>query len=158
MPLTQSRQEALEQIDRSWTFSWKERTLTSLMFEEARSAPRAVAKLLDANAEEYLALGAALRSAPPSGIATIARGSSDHAAAYCAYLMTTRLGRLVTSLPMSLVTLYHAPLIAERLISTSVRPPRPGPGRPRRPPSRRTAATSTCRWSWRARTWWAGPP
>ncbi len=94
--------------------------MTSLMHEEASSAPRAAAKLLAENREDYRALGAALRSAPPSGIATVARGSSDHAAAYCAYLMTVRLGRLVTSLPMSLVTLYHAPLAAERMLLVAI--------------------------------------
>ena len=51
---------------------------------------------------------------------TIARGSSDHAAAYLAYLLTVRSGRLVTSLPMSLVTLYHAPLMAERLLAIAI--------------------------------------
>jgi glutamine---fructose-6-phosphate transaminase (isomerizing) len=94
--------------------------LISLMSEEARSAPRAVEALLAANEEEYTNLGAALRSLPPSGIVTIARGSSDHAAAYFAYLMTVRSGRLVTSLPMSLVTLYHAPLLAERLLAIAI--------------------------------------
>ena len=48
---------------------------------------------------------------------TVARGSSDHAAAYMAYLVMARLGRLVTSLPMSLVTLYPARLRCEGLVS-----------------------------------------
>jgi len=90
------------------------------MSEEARSAPRAVAELLGANRDTYTALGAALRAAPPSGIVTIARGSSDHAAAYLAYLLTVRSGRLVTSMPMSLVTLYHAPLLTENLLAIAI--------------------------------------
>jgi len=50
----------------------------------------------------------------------VARGSSDHAAAYFAYLLTVRSGRLVTSIPMSLVTLYRAPIMAERLLAIAI--------------------------------------
>ena len=94
--------------------------MTSLMLEEARSAPRAAAELLAADEGAYRALGEALRAAPPAGIVTIARGSSDHAAAYFAYLLTVRSGRLVTSIPMSLVTLYRAPLVAQGLLAIAV--------------------------------------
>ena len=80
------------------------------MLAEAREAPAAVARLLQADAADYDALGAFLRSNPPCGILTLARGSSDHAAQHTAYLAMARLGRLVTSLPPSLVTLYHADL------------------------------------------------
>jgi glucosamine--fructose-6-phosphate aminotransferase (isomerizing) len=48
---------------------------------------------------------------------TIARGSSDHAAHYMAYMVMARLGRLVTSLPMSLVTLYQSRLMTQGLVS-----------------------------------------
>jgi glucosamine--fructose-6-phosphate aminotransferase (isomerizing) len=99
---------------------WREKPLISLMLEETQSAPRAVAELLQSDPEAYLKLGAVLRTAPPAGIVTIARGSSDHAAAYFAYLMTVHSGRLVTSLPMSLVTLYHAPLAASRLLAIAI--------------------------------------
>jgi hypothetical protein len=54
------------------------------------------------------ALGEALREQPPRSLLTVARGSSDHAAQYMAYLIMARLGRLVTSMPMSLVTLYQS--------------------------------------------------
>lgn len=94
--------------------------MPSLMLEEARSAPRAVAALLAADEEKVRALATALRSRPPHNVATIARGSSDHAAAYFAYLQTVRSGRLVTSLPMSLVTLYHAPLPAAQMLAIAV--------------------------------------
>jgi len=96
------------------------RSEPSWMCEEARSAPAAVAALLAADRERYSALGDALRRDPPAGIVTIARGSSDHAAAYFAYLLTVRSGRLVTSIPMSLVTLYHAPLQAAHLLAVAV--------------------------------------
>jgi glucosamine--fructose-6-phosphate aminotransferase (isomerizing) len=50
-------------------------------------------------------------------VLTVARGSSDHAAHYMAYLVMARLGRLVTSLPMSLVTLHHADLVCDGLLA-----------------------------------------
>ncbi len=94
--------------------------LTSTMLAEARSAPEVIRKQLAQDEDLYASIGAALRASPPSGIVTIARGSSDHAAGYLAYLVTARTGRLVTSLPMSLVTLYHAPLAADRLLAIAV--------------------------------------
>ncbi len=89
----------------------------SRMRDETLEAPAAIARLLAAAAGEYAALGAKLRAQPPAGILTIARGSSDHAAAHTSYLIMARLGRLVTSLPMSLVTLYHADLASPGLLA-----------------------------------------
>jgi glucosamine--fructose-6-phosphate aminotransferase (isomerizing) len=50
-------------------------------------------------------------------VLTVARGSSDHAAHFMAYLIMARMGRLVTSLPMSLITLYQSQIICEGLAS-----------------------------------------
>ncbi|XXY10403.1 SIS domain-containing protein [Sorangium sp. So ce185] len=83
---------------------------TSMMAEEARSAPEIVAQQLAQDEDAYRELGARLRAAPPPSVVTIARGSSDHAASYLAYLVTTQLGCPVASLPPSVVTLYRAPL------------------------------------------------
>ncbi|XXT45709.1 SIS domain-containing protein [Sorangium sp. So ce542] len=83
---------------------------TSIMAEEARSAPEIVAQQLAQDEDAYRELGARLRAAPPPSVVTIARGSSDHAAGYLAYLVMTRLGCPVASLPPSVVTLYRAPL------------------------------------------------
>jgi glucosamine--fructose-6-phosphate aminotransferase (isomerizing) len=91
--------------------------LTSRMLDEAREAPAAVARLLAADRDGYASLGAELRERPPQSLLTIARGSSDHAAHYMAYLIMARLGRLVTSLPMSLITLYQSPLQCDGLVS-----------------------------------------
>lgn len=91
--------------------------MTSRMLEEARQAPEAVARLLAADADAYHSLGAHLRAQPPQAMLTVARGSSDHAAHYMAYLVMARLGRLVTSLPMSLITLYQSRLICDGLVS-----------------------------------------
>jgi glucosamine--fructose-6-phosphate aminotransferase (isomerizing) len=87
------------------------------MLDEAREAPRAVGRLLAADDEIYASLGADLREHPPQSLLTIARGSSDHAAHYMGYLIMARLGRLVTSLPMSLIMLYQSRLQCAGLVS-----------------------------------------
>lgn len=87
------------------------------MLEEALSAPSRVAQQLGQDAAAYARLAESLREQPPQNLLTIARGSSDHAAHYLAYLTMARLGRLVTSLPMSLVTLYGSRLHADGLVS-----------------------------------------
>jgi glucosamine--fructose-6-phosphate aminotransferase (isomerizing) len=78
------------------------------MLVEAREAPAAVARQLASDEAAYRDFGAALRARPPASMLTLARGSSDHAAHFMAYLIMARTGRLVTSLPMSLVTLYQS--------------------------------------------------
>jgi glutamine---fructose-6-phosphate transaminase (isomerizing) len=87
------------------------------MLDEACQAPDAVARLLAADAQAYASLADDLREQPPQAMLTVARGSSDHAAHYMAYLIMARLGRLVTSLPMSLITLYQSRLQCEGLTS-----------------------------------------
>jgi len=77
---------------------------------EALESPTAVAELLQRDEGTLSTLTADLRRRPPQHIVTIARGSSDHAAAYFAYLCMLRLGRYVTSLPPSLLSLHDAPL------------------------------------------------
>jgi glucosamine--fructose-6-phosphate aminotransferase (isomerizing) len=87
------------------------------MLEEALSAPERVSQLLQHDTAVYEALAARLRARPVDALLTLARGSSDHAAQHLAYLVMARLGRLVTSLPMSLLTLYGAQLPAAALHS-----------------------------------------
>ena len=87
------------------------------MQAEALQAPQVVARLLAADETTYRALAADLLADEPQALVTVARGSSDHAAHYMAYLVMSRLGRLVTSLPMSLVTLYPARLRCNGLVS-----------------------------------------
>ena len=94
--------------------------MTTLMLQEALSSARQVAQQLAGDEGRYAALGKALRALPPQGAVTIARGSSDHAAAYFAYLVMSRTGQLVTSLPMSLLTLYKAPMARQRVLAVSI--------------------------------------
>ncbi len=94
--------------------------MTSMMLEEAVSAADCVALQLSNDVERYAALGRHLRATGFDSAVTVARGSSDHASNYLAYLIMARLGRLVTSLPMSLVTLYKAPLKAGGTLAVSI--------------------------------------
>jgi glucosamine--fructose-6-phosphate aminotransferase (isomerizing) len=78
-----------------------------------------VARALTQDRERFAEFGALLRAQPPRAVLTLARGSSDHAAHYAAYLVMARLGRLVTSLPMSVITLHGAALHTEGLLAVA---------------------------------------
>jgi glutamine---fructose-6-phosphate transaminase (isomerizing) len=91
----------------------------SRLLDETREAPQAVARALAHDRERYAEFGALLRAQPPRAVLTLARGSSDHAAHYAAYLVMARLGRLVTSLPMSVITLHGAALHTEGLLAVA---------------------------------------
>jgi glutamine---fructose-6-phosphate transaminase (isomerizing) len=92
-------------------------TQKSQMAIEAHQAPNAVAEQMSCDETAYREFGASLRTANPSAVLTIARGSSDHAAHFMAYLIMAKLGRLVTSLPMSLITLYQSQIQCKGLLS-----------------------------------------
>ncbi len=87
------------------------------MLEEALEAPEVVARQLGHDHDAYVAFGAGLRRAPPAAMLTVARGSSDHAAQFVGYLIMARMGQLVTSLPMSVVTLYQASIRCRGLVT-----------------------------------------
>ena len=87
------------------------------MLLEALEAPHAVARQLSHDGKQYAEFNDFLRGTTPNSILTVARGSSDHAAHYMAYLIMSRVGRLVTSLPMSLITLYHSQIDCSGLVS-----------------------------------------
>lgn len=91
--------------------------MTTHMLAEALEAPQAVARQLAHDAAQYRDFGAQLRTQQPTSVLTIARGSSDHAAHFMAYLIMARMGRLVTSMPMSLITLYQSQMVCEGLLS-----------------------------------------
>ncbi len=89
----------------------------SLMLQEAHEAPTAVARQLATDELLYQDFAGTLRDLSPTAVLTIARGSSDHAAHFMAYLIMARLGKLVTSLPMSLITLYQSKIQCAGLVS-----------------------------------------
>jgi glucosamine--fructose-6-phosphate aminotransferase (isomerizing) len=90
------------------------------MLKEALSAAECVALQLMSDTDRYAELGRKLRSTPFNTALTVARGSSDHAANYCAYLIMARMGRIVASLPMSLVTLYKSPLVTRDTLTIAI--------------------------------------
>ncbi|MDF3919778.1 SIS domain-containing protein [Salinicola salarius] len=81
----------------------------SLMLEEAQSAPECLRAQWQANAGTLAEFGQILREADLHGALTVARGSSDHAAAYFGYLGMKHLGLPVASVPPSLTTVANAP-------------------------------------------------
>jgi glutamine---fructose-6-phosphate transaminase (isomerizing) len=95
-------------------------SLNTLMLDEARSAPQVVAAQVRGDEALYRDLGARLRDDPPAGAVTIARGSSDHAASYFAYMSAARGGHIVCSLPMSLITLYDAPIVTKGMLAVAI--------------------------------------
>lgn len=82
----------------------------TLMFREARDAADVIARQFERNGDLMRELGARLRARPPRFIATCARGSSDHAAAYAKYVFETQLGRLTASVSPSIASIYDANL------------------------------------------------
>lgn len=90
------------------------------MLDEALAAADCVAAQLAVDEARYADLGAQLRLDPPTSTVTIARGSSDHAASFLAYLNAVRGGAFISSLPMSLVTLYQAPLSTNGTLAIAI--------------------------------------
>jgi glutamine---fructose-6-phosphate transaminase (isomerizing) len=80
------------------------------MRREALQSPDCVARFLELETPRVRQLAQAMKATPGSACLTVARGSSDCAAAYFSSAMALLNGRLVTSLPPSLVTIYGAPL------------------------------------------------
>ncbi|SFZ75850.1 SIS domain-containing protein [Chitinimonas taiwanensis] len=85
-----------------------------------REGPAAIARQAEKQDARFKALGERLRHQDPHAMITVARGSSDHASAYLSYLTMLRLGRLSVSLPMSLVTMYDAPLDVAGTVAVAV--------------------------------------
>ncbi|HMR34406.1 MAG TPA: SIS domain-containing protein [Geminicoccaceae bacterium] len=92
----------------------------SIMLAETREAPARVEAMLRQDAEAYAALARDLAARPPRFAATVARGSSDHAATYLAMLTGIVGGIATASIPPSLVTRYGARLELEGALVTSL--------------------------------------
>lgn len=84
--------------------------MTSQMRREIAEIPQAVERLLSGGAAPIAAAGAALRTANPAYLSTIARGSSDHAGTFLAYATTLLTGLPVASLAPSVASIYGRPL------------------------------------------------
>ncbi len=92
----------------------------SLMHAEIREIPDAVARLLDQGGPAIRAAADAARDRDPAFIATVARGSSDHAATYLKYLAELALGLPVASIGPSVASIYGAKLRLGGALTVSV--------------------------------------
>jgi glutamine---fructose-6-phosphate transaminase (isomerizing) len=92
---------------------------SSLMYSETMSAPSRVEEQIASNRYALEAMGKAIRLYDPRAVVTVARGSSDHASSYFAYLTMARAGKLVTSLPMSLFTIENPMLDAQGVMAVA---------------------------------------
>ena len=82
----------------------------TFMAAEIAEAGAVVRRQLAANSALTAKLAADLRALKPAFVATVARGSSDHAALYLKHLVELKLGLACASLGPSIASLYHAPL------------------------------------------------
>ena len=81
--------------------------LPTLMHQEAAETANIIARLSKTNGKLFAQLGARLRKSPPRAVITNARGSSDHAALYAKYLISTAVGIPVVSAPPSISSVYE---------------------------------------------------
>jgi glucosamine--fructose-6-phosphate aminotransferase (isomerizing) len=85
-------------------------TETTHMRREILEIPDAAARLLDASDGALAAAGRQLRELSPRYLTTVARGSSDHAAAFLKYVVELTAGVPVASLGPSIASIYHTKL------------------------------------------------
>ena len=85
-------------------------TETTHMRREILEIPDAAARLLDASDGALAAAGRQLRELSPRFLTTVARGSSDHAAAFLKYVVELTAGVPVASLGPSIASIYGAKL------------------------------------------------
>ena len=73
---------------------------------EIEEIPDATSRLLEQSATQLADAGTALRKLQPVMVATIARGSSDHAAAFLKYAIELVAGVPVASIGPSVMSIY----------------------------------------------------
>jgi glutamine---fructose-6-phosphate transaminase (isomerizing) len=92
----------------------------TFMAAEIMQAGAAIRRQLAANAASTAKLAADLRALKPPFVATVARGSSDHAALYLKHLVELKLALACASLAPSIASLYHAPLKLEGAVAIAI--------------------------------------
>lgn len=90
------------------------------MRREIEEIPEAVSRLLAGSGAALAAGGEALRTSNPRTIVTIARGSSDHAAAFLKYAIELTAGVPVASIGPSIVSIYDRELKLEGCAALAV--------------------------------------
>lgn len=94
--------------------------MISKMRVEALESADVVHKQFHENKSLLQNISNELKAIDPYSIVSIARGSSDHAAQYLNYLTMAKLGKLPTSLSMSILTLYQAKLDISRSLGIAI--------------------------------------
>jgi glutamine---fructose-6-phosphate transaminase (isomerizing) len=92
----------------------------TFMAVEIAEAGAVVRCQLAANAALTTKVAADLRTLQPAFVATVARGSSDHAALYLKHLVELKLGLACASIGPSIASLYHAPLKLEGAVAIAI--------------------------------------
>jgi glucosamine--fructose-6-phosphate aminotransferase (isomerizing) len=95
-------------------------TEPTFMRREIEEIPDAVARFIAANEGILASVGQALKRRNPAVVATIARGSSDHAAAFLKYAIELTVGVPVASLGPSIVSIYGRTLKLDRAASIAI--------------------------------------
>jgi glucosamine--fructose-6-phosphate aminotransferase (isomerizing) len=90
------------------------------MAQEIAETGAILARQLAANASATMEIAALLRKRDPRLVATIARGSSDHAALYLKYFIEIALGVPCASIGPSIASLYDAPLRLEGALAITI--------------------------------------
>jgi glucosamine--fructose-6-phosphate aminotransferase (isomerizing) len=92
----------------------------TFMAAEIAEAGAVVGRQLAANAALTAKVAADLWALKPPFVATVARGSSDHAALYLKHLVELKLGLACASIGPSIASLYHAPLKLEGAVAIAI--------------------------------------
>ncbi len=92
----------------------------TFMAAEITETGQALRRQLDSNRDATKKLAAELRAGEPAFVATIARGSSDHAALFLKHVVELKLGLACASLGPSIASLYHAPLRLSRAVAITI--------------------------------------
>jgi glutamine---fructose-6-phosphate transaminase (isomerizing) len=92
----------------------------TFMAAEIEEAGAVVRRQLAANAAPTAKLAADLRALKPPFVATVARGSSDHAALYLKHLIELKLALACASLGPSIASLYYAPLKLKGAVAIAI--------------------------------------
>ena len=90
------------------------------MREEIDEIPVAAQRLVDWLSPMLPAIGSTLRARNPTFVTTIARGSSDHAAAFVKYAIELKAGLAVASVGPSVASIYGARLSLDNALCISI--------------------------------------
>jgi glucosamine--fructose-6-phosphate aminotransferase (isomerizing) len=90
------------------------------MRREIDEIPEAVGRLVAGFSADAKKIGDVLQARDPGFVVTIARGSSDHAAAFLKYAIELKAGRPVASIGPSIASIYHAPLVLDNALCLAI--------------------------------------